>query len=101
MGGGGSCCLLLILCCCITNCYNNVSYIDEEITQSKLNLIQWKKNDKERDVRLKEEMSVKWKEMGQNVGISDAVLQGYRGDNIECMDKVITKWKTKGHKKVF
>ena len=41
--------------------------------------------------------------MGQNLGISDAVLLGYRGagDNIECMDKVITKWINKGHKKVF
>ena len=54
--------------------------IDEEITHSKLNLVQWKNNEKK--VRLKEEMSVKWKEMGQNVSISDAVLQGYRGDNI-------------------
>ena len=39
--------------------------------------------------------------MGQNLDISDAVLQGYQGDNIECMDKVITKWKSKGHEKVF
>ena len=46
---------------------------------------------------------MKWMEIGQNVSISDAVLQGYQGagDNIECMDKVITKWKSKGHKKVF
>ena len=39
--------------------------------------------------------------MGQNLDISDAVLLGYQGDNIECMDKVITKWKSKGHEKVL
>ena len=39
--------------------------------------------------------------MGQNLGISDTVLLGYRGENIECMDKVISKWINKGHKKVF
>ena len=39
--------------------------------------------------------------MGQNLVISDAVLRTYQGDNIECMDKVITKWKSKGHKKVL
>ena len=75
--------------------------IDEELTQSKLNLIQWKKDGKKEKVRLKEEMSVKWKEMGQNVNISDAVLKGYRGNNIECMDEVITKWKNKTHDKVL
>ena len=39
--------------------------------------------------------------MGQNVNISDAVLKGYRGNNIECMDEVITKWKNKTHDKVL
>ena len=43
---------------------------------------------------------MKWKEIGQNVNISDAVLQGCQGSNIKCMDEVITKWKSKTHEKV-
>ena len=76
-------------------------YIDEEISQSKLNLIKWKKNGEEKKVHLKKEMSVKWKEMGQNINISDAVLQGYEGNNMERMNEVIIEWKSKGHKKVL
>ena len=45
-------------------------------------------------------MSLKWKEIGENLDIDDAELQGCQGDNIQRMDSVITKWKSKTHKKV-
>ena len=89
--------LLVTSCPCILCVF---SYIDEEITQSKLNCIQWKKSGEEKEVRLKIKMSLKWKEMGQNLDIDDAELLGYQGDNIQRMDSVITKWKSKTHKKV-
>ena len=75
-------------------------YIDEEITHSKLNLMQWEKNHEVKNARLKEEMSIKWKEIGQNLDISDAVLCGYQGHHLDGMNMVITKWKDKAHKKV-
>ena len=45
-------------------------------------------------------MSLKWKEIGENLDIDDAELLGYQGDNIQRMGSVITKWKSKTHKKV-
>ena len=39
--------------------------------------------------------------MGENLDIDDAELLGYQGDNIQCMGSVITKWKSKTHKKVL
>ena len=59
----------------------------------------------EKVLRLKEEMSVKWRELGQNVGISDAKLTGFNREfqcsNEDCMNAVITEWMQKGsHQKV-
>ena len=58
--------------------------------------MEWRKNGKERKLCLKEEMSVKWKEMGQNLGIGDAKLEGFQGKHLgdihKCMDSVITEW---------
>ena len=51
---------------------------------------------KNNKVKLKEDMSVKWRQMGQNVGISDAKLKEFADEhqknNRNCMDSVITEW---------
>ena len=81
--------------------------LDENITgQSQLNCMEWrKKNGDKKTLRLKEMMSVKWKEMGQNLIITDARLKGfedkYWGDNEACMDSVITEWFSKTSEKVW
>ena len=67
--------------------------------------MEWSKNGVKKTLPLKEMMSVKWKEMGQNLKIiSDAKLKGFedkhRGDKEECMDSVITEWFSKKSKKV-
>ena len=59
----------------------------------------------EKVLKLKEDMSVKWRELGQNVGISDAKLSGFQTFHhcsIEmCMDSVSQEWIKKGfHQKV-
>ena len=81
-------------------CVYSLIYIDEEITHSKLNLIQWEKNHQVKNVCFKQQMSMKWKEMGKNLGISDAALREYEGHHLDSMNKVITKWKDKAHEKV-
>ena len=51
---------------------------------------------KNNKVKLKEDMSVKWRQMGQNVGIGDAKLTGFDNKHHQdyemCMDSVITEW---------
>ena len=58
----------------------------------------------EKVLKLKEEMSVKWRELGQNVGISNAKLTGFQEfhlrSNIDCMDAVIIEWMQKGSQEV-
>ena len=57
-------------------------------------------NGEEKVLRLNEKMSVKWRELGQNVGISDARLTGFRTfhscSNEECMNSVTQEWIQKG-----
>ena len=70
-------------------------FVEKEITHEKLNLMKWRKNGEKKTCRLKEGMSEKWREIGQNVGISDAILGGYwtsYHDNQECINSVITEW---------
>ena len=58
----------------------------------------------EKVLRLKEEMSVKWRELGQNVGVSEAKLDGFRHSHLdpeECMNAVIQAWIEKGSQKVI
>ena len=65
--------------------------------------MKWRKNGKEKTCRLKDEMSKKWKRIGQNVGISDAILHGYwtsYHDNQECINSVINEWISKTSEKV-
>ena len=48
-------------------------------------------------------MSVKWRELGQNVGVSEANLAGFRLSHLdpeECMNAVIQAWIDKGSQKV-
>ena len=77
------------------------------IGQSQLNCMEWRKSGNKKTRRLKEVMSKKWKEMGQNLKISDAKLTGFedkhRGDNEKCMNSVITEWfeKTSDNFKVY
>ena len=56
------------------------------------------------EVKLKEEISVQWRRIGQNVGIGDAKLTGFEDkhqkDNEKCMDSVITEWISKTSEKV-
>ena len=78
----------------------------EDVTSGKLNIMKWRApSGEEKVLRLKEEMSVKWRELGQNVGISDAKLTGFNREfqcSIEmCMDSVSQEWIKKGfHQKV-
>ena len=61
-------------------------------------------NGEEKVLKLKEEMSVKWRELGQNVGISDAKLTDFHENqhsNVKCMDSVSQEWiKMGSHQKV-
>ena len=79
----------------------------EDVTSSKLNIMKWRAHasGEEKVLRLKEEMSVKWRELGQNVGISDAKLTDFQEfhlrSNGKCMDSVSQEWIKKGsHQKV-
>ena len=74
--------------------------IEEKLSQSTLNIMKWHKSGKEEKVCLKEEMSGKWKVMGQNVGISNAKLDGFQGDNTSRMDSVISEWISRTCEKV-
>ena len=69
-----------------------------------LNFIRWRKCNEEKSCCLKEEMSVKWREIGQNVGIGDAILEGFWDgsccDNQKCMNSVITEWNRKSSEEV-
>ena len=66
--------------------------------------MKWKKNGDKETLRLKKEMSTKWKEIGQNLKMTDATLTGFedkhRGHNEKCMDSVITEWFSKTSEKV-
>ena len=49
-------------------------------------------------------MSVKWRELGQNVGVSEAKLAGFRCSHLdpeECMNAVVQAWIEKGSQKVM
>ena len=79
--------------------------LKKEFTSAKLNIMKWRApSGEEKDLRLKEEMSIKWRELGQNVGISNAKLTGFREfqrSNEDCMDAVTVEWMQKGlHQKV-
>ena len=76
--------------------------LKKEFTSAKLNNIKWRAPSGEENVlRLKEEMSVKWRELGQNVAISNAKLTGFKcSDNVDYMDAVTVEWMQKGSQKV-
>ena len=67
--------------------------------------MKWRSSSGEEKVlRLKEEMSVKWRELGQNVGVSEAKLSGFRHSHLypeECVNAVIQAWIEKGSQKVI
>ena len=79
----------------------------EDVTSGKLNIMKWRApSGEEKVLRLKEEMSVKWRELGQNVGISDAKLTDFQAFHLRsngmCMDSVSQEWIKKGsHQKVY
>ena len=81
-------------------------FTEKDVTSGKLNIMKWRAPSGEKKVlRLKEEMSIKWRELGQNVGISDAKLTDFQDfflrSNGKCMDSVSQKWIKKGsHQKV-
>ena len=78
----------------------------EDATSGKLNIMKWRAPcGEEKVLRLKEEMSIKWRELGQNVGISDAKLTDFQEFHLRsngmCMDSVSQEWIKKGsHQKV-
>ena len=79
--------------------------LKKEFTSGKLNIMKWRApSGEEKVLRLKEEMSVKWRELGQNVGISNAKLTGFQEFHlrsiIDCMDAVIIEWMQKGSQEV-
>ena len=79
---------------------DHYSHTGKEISQDKLNLMKYKSI----EVKLKEEMSLRWRQLGQNVGIGDAKLTGFEDkhqkDNEKCIDSVITEWIHKTSKMV-
>ena len=83
--------------------FHNYSHAEQEISHSQLNIIKWRSPSGEEILRLKEEMSVKWRELGQNVGVSESKLAGFRHSHLdpeECVNAVIQAWIEKGSQKV-
>ena len=80
-------------------------FLEKELSQPKLNIIKWRAPcGEDKVLRLKQEMSVVWWTLGQNVGISNAELSGFQqfhqNSTGKCMDSVIQKWIEKGSPKV-
>ena len=80
-------------------------FLVKELSQPKLNVIKWRApSGEDKVLRLKQEMSVVWWTLGQNVGISNAELSGFQqfhqNSTGKCMDSVIQKWIGKGSPKV-
>ena len=84
--------------------FMHVKSIETEISSSKLNIIKWRTpSGEEKVLRLKKEMSVKWRELGQNVEVSDADLIGFRQSHLDLedrMDAVTQKWIQNGSKNI-
>ena len=79
--------------------------LKKEFTSAKLNIMRWRApSDEEKVLKLKEEMSVEWWELGQNVGISDSNLTGFQQElhhsNKKCMNAVTLEWMQKGSQEV-
>ena len=60
-------------------------------------MLKWKDSSGEdKVVKIKEEMSAKWMKLGQNMGISDAKLIGFKSSNNnntdECINDVTIVW---------
>ena len=67
------------------------------VTLQRLNIIKWRdENGADHKLRLLEEMSVKWKEWGETVGISAAKLDGFERQhhfsNKNCMSAAVREW---------
>ena len=67
------------------------------MTFSRLSIIKWRdENGADHKLRLLQEMSVKWKEWGETVGISAAKLDGferqYHFSNKDCMGAAAREW---------
>ena len=80
-------------------------FLEKELSQPKLNIIKWRApSGEDKVLRLKQEMSVVWWTLGQNIGISNAELSGFQqfhqNSTGKCMDSVIQKWIEKGSPKV-
>ena len=80
-------------------------FLEKELSQDKLNIIKWRAaSGEDKVLSLKQEMSVVWWTLGQNVGISNAELSGFQqfhqNSTGKCMDSVIQKWIEKGSPKV-
>ena len=81
-------------------------FLEKELTQYQLNFITWgaRSGEEKKVLRLKQEMSVNWRMLGQNIGISDAELEGFWqfhfNSPIHCMDSIIQKWIQRGSLKV-
>ena len=80
-------------------------FLEKELSQAKLNIVKWRApSGEDKVLRLKQEMSVIWWTLGQNVGISNAELSGFQqfhqNSTGKCMDSVIQKWIGKGSPKV-
>ena len=63
-------------------------------------LIKWDNNGKEDSLRLNEEMSYKWHELGIIFGVPGGVLIGFRkqhqSDEQECLREVLMRWRNQG-----
>ena len=75
--------------------------VEKELSQHKLNIIKWRApSGEDKVLRLKQEMSAKWRTLGQNIGISDAELDGFEQSHLKsnekCVNSVIQKWIEKG-----
>ena len=76
------------------------------MTLSRLSIIKWRdENGVDHKLRLLEEMSVKWKEWGETVGISAAKLDGferqYHFSNKDCMSAAVREWLQMDSREVY
>ena len=77
----------------------------KEISESRMMLLRWTASSGQSQVlRLQQEMSPKWRDIGQLLCISGAQLDGwkvmYHHDSIRCIDRVVQTWMQRNSEQV-
>ena len=83
--------------------YLSVS-VGKKISMSGMIILKWTdRSGKSQVLRLQQEMSPKWMDIGKLLSISEAELENWRKmhhDPSDCMSSVIGKWKQRNSEKV-